>query len=82
MGRVGAVMELLLERRGKAVEADHVMRWATMFCLHAGFLAKKKLEEIMDVVNMTRYVPALTEISATALNMEGYKLESPLERNW
>uniref|UniRef100_A0A914XQR7 Acyl-CoA dehydrogenase n=1 Tax=Plectus sambesii TaxID=2011161 RepID=A0A914XQR7_9BILA len=118
MGRVGAVMELLLERRGKAVEADHVvleniadvvasnfamlalisrssrsyaiglrnsdveMRWATMFCLHAGFLAKKKLEEIMDVVNMTRYVPALTEIGATALNMEGYKLESPLERNW
>ncbi|KAK0398316.1 hypothetical protein QR680_002531 [Steinernema hermaphroditum] len=62
--------------------ADLELAWTTMYCSRTGVKSKTELECLSDHFGIVRYNPTLLNVGRAVLDMGGYCIESPIERNW
>uniref|UniRef100_A0A914ZNZ1 Uncharacterized protein n=1 Tax=Parascaris univalens TaxID=6257 RepID=A0A914ZNZ1_PARUN len=56
--------------------------WALTYCSRAARHSLTELNGLLDYFGLVRFHPSLLQIGRAALDMGGYCLESPVEKNW
>uniref|UniRef100_F1KZ66 Acyl-CoA dehydrogenase family member 9 n=1 Tax=Ascaris suum TaxID=6253 RepID=F1KZ66_ASCSU len=62
--------------------ADLEVAWALTYCSRAARHSLTELNGLLDYFGLVRFHPSLLQIGRAALDMGGYCLESPVEKNW
>ncbi|KHN85677.1 Acyl-CoA dehydrogenase family member 9, mitochondrial [Toxocara canis] len=62
--------------------ADLELAWALTYCCRAARDSFTELHTLLDYFHLVRSSPSLLQIGRAALEMGGYCLESPVEKNW
>ncbi|PIO62676.1 hypothetical protein TELCIR_15753 [Teladorsagia circumcincta] len=62
--------------------SDVEIAWATFICSRASRENWFLLEDLNDFFGLIRLNPSLLNVGKAIFDMGGYRIESPIERNW
>uniref|UniRef100_A0A1I7YJI8 NR LBD domain-containing protein n=2 Tax=Steinernema glaseri TaxID=37863 RepID=A0A1I7YJI8_9BILA len=62
--------------------ADLELAWTIMHCSRTAIKTKTELECLSDHFGIVRHNPTLLNVGRAVLDLGGYCIESPIERNW